>query len=125
MKKYRRIEINAYRRRVTVVSGAWRPDELFEPTPADTDDEVALKDTGVDEPIEPDSPEGQMILAEAMLSLKRRLLPETQSAMASGEITADLNRAKHNVLSRQLQALSQFIWPESLRFARRLARKEK
>jgi hypothetical protein len=27
VKKYRRIEVNAYRRCVTVVSGGWRPDE--------------------------------------------------------------------------------------------------
>jgi len=116
--KYRRIEINAYRRRVTVVSGAWRPDELFEPTPAHTDDEV-LNKTDVDEPVEPDSPEGQMILAEAMLSLQRRLTPETRAAICSVEVTTNLNCANHNVLFRRLQAFSQFVWPKSLRLARK------
>ena len=45
------------------------------------DDEVALKDTSVDEPVEPDSPEGQMILLEAMRSLDavlRLSAPESQ-----------------------------------------------
>jgi hypothetical protein len=79
LKKYRRIEVSAYQRKVTVVSGAWRPDELFEATPAPSDDEVLLNDSGVDEPVEPDSPEGQMILAEAVLLLERRLSPETRA----------------------------------------------
>ena len=30
MTKYRRIEVNAFRRRVTVVSGEWRPGDVFD-----------------------------------------------------------------------------------------------
>lgn len=41
MKKYRRIEVNAYRRRVTIVSGEWRTGDAFEQQPADLVDEVS------------------------------------------------------------------------------------
>ena len=75
MKKYRRVEINAFRRRVTIVSGEW-PRENFEALPAKTDEEVSLNDTDACEPIEPDSPEGQLLLVEAVRSLERRLSPE-------------------------------------------------
>jgi len=59
--KYRRIEVNAFRRRVTIVSGEW-PRNLAEAQPAQTNDEVSLNDTDVSEPVQPDSPEGQLIL---------------------------------------------------------------
>jgi hypothetical protein len=87
--KYKRIEINAFRRRVTVVSGEW-PREIFEAPPAETtDDEVSLSDSDSCEPIEPDSPEGQMIIIEAVRSLERRLSPEVRAAMnASPDKTA-------------------------------------
>lgn len=80
MKKYRRIEINAYRRRVTVVSGEW-PAEPIDVDPTQTDDRVSLMDTESSEPIEPDSPEGQLILVEAVRTLERRLSPETRAAI--------------------------------------------
>jgi len=79
MKKYRRVEINAYRRRVTSVSGAWR--EIIDEPPGETTDEVSLNDTDVCEPVEPDSPEGQLILVEAVRSLERRLSPEARTTM--------------------------------------------
>ena len=113
MKKYRRIEVNAYRRRVTVVSGEWPRDSVA--ALAQAGEEVSLNDADQCEPIEPDSPEGQLILAEAMLSLQRRLSPETQAATCGVEVSSDLNPANHNVLFRRLQAFSQFIWPKSLR----------
>ena len=81
MKKYRRIEVNAYQRRVTVVSGEWRPDDLFEAQPSGTEDGVSLNDSDACEPIEPDSPEGQLILVEAVRSLERRLSPEAQATL--------------------------------------------
>ena len=80
MKKYRRIEVNAFRRRVTIVSGEW-PREIIDPQPAQTDDEVSLNDTDVCEPVAPDSPEGQLILVEAVRSLERRLSPEARATI--------------------------------------------
>ena len=90
MSKYRRIEINAYHRRVTVVSGEWRA-EPIDMEPAQTDDAVSLIDTDSSEPIEPDSPEGQMILVEAVRSLERRLSPEARATIrdASRDLPAE------------------------------------
>ena len=82
MKKYRRIEVNAFRRRVTVVSGEW-PRETFPGPHAQTCDEVSLNDSDECEPIEPDSTEGQLILVEALRSLERRLSPETRAALCN------------------------------------------
>ncbi len=65
MKKHRRIEITAFRRRVTIVSGT---------SPADTADaEVWLNDADSSETIEPDSAEGQRILMEAVRLLEEKL----------------------------------------------------
>lgn len=80
MKKYRRIEVNAFRRRVTIVSGAW-PRDGFDVPPAETTNEVSLDDSDVCEPVEPDSPEGQLILVEAVRSLERRLSPQTRATI--------------------------------------------
>jgi hypothetical protein len=85
VKKYRRVEINAYRRRVTImsgVSGEW-PRDSFAVPPAETTNEVSLDDTDACEPVEPDSPEGQLILVEAVRSLERRLSPETRATICS------------------------------------------
>jgi hypothetical protein len=71
--------VNAYRRRVTVVSGEWRRGDMFDAQPAPTGDEVSLNDSDDGEPIEPDSPEGQAILVEAVRTLKRRLSPEARA----------------------------------------------
>ena len=83
MSKYRRIEINAYHRRVTVVSGEWRPGDVFDAQPARTDEVVSLDDSDSCEPVEPDSPEGQLILVEAVRSLERRLSPETRATICN------------------------------------------
>ena len=83
MSKYRRIEVNAYHRRVTVVSGEWRPGDVFDAPPAQTDDSVSLDDSDSCEPVEPDSPEGQLILVEAVRSLERRLSPETRATICN------------------------------------------
>lgn len=74
MKKYRRIEVNAFRRRVTIFSSEW-PRESFDVPPVEPADEVSLKDTDVSEPVELDSPEGQLILVEAVRSLGAALVP--------------------------------------------------
>ncbi len=79
MKKYRRIEVNTFRRRVTVVSGEWRPDEVIDAQSAQTDTGVSLDDADSCEPVEPDSPEGQLILVEAVRSLEQRLSPEARA----------------------------------------------
>lgn len=81
LSKYRRIEVNAYRRRVTVVSGEWRPGDVFDTPPAQTEDEVSLNENDLCEPVEPDSPEGQQILIEAVRSLERRLSPEARATI--------------------------------------------
>ncbi len=72
MKTYRRIEITAFRRRVTIVSGN---------SPTDTAAEVWLNDADSSETIEPESAEGQRILIEAV-----RLLEEKLSNQARKEI---------------------------------------
>jgi hypothetical protein len=91
LNKYRRIEINAYRRRVTVVSGEWRPGEVFNAQPPQTDEVVSLDDSDSCEPVELDSPEGQLILVEAVRSLERRLSPETRAMIykASKDLHAE------------------------------------
>lgn len=76
MKKYRRIEVNAFRRRVTIVSGEW-PGKVSEV--ARKNDEVSINEGSSCEPVEPESAEGQLILAEAVRSLQRRLSPENRA----------------------------------------------
>jgi hypothetical protein len=80
LKKYRRIELNAFRRRVTIISGVW-PSNSFGETAAKPADGVSLDDTVVCEPVKPESAEGQLILMEAVRSLERRLSPETLATM--------------------------------------------
>ncbi len=82
MEKYRRIEVNAFRRRVTILSGEWSRD-VIDAEPAQAEDGVSLNDSDLCEPVEPDSPEGQMILAEAVRSLERRLSPETRAMICN------------------------------------------
>jgi hypothetical protein len=119
LNKYRRIEINAYRRRVTVVSGEWRPSDLFDPPAAQTDGEVSLNDTDSCEPVEPNSPEGQKILLEAVRSLERRLSPQARAAIRAGHNTLAPNHSKVRGFFLKLQTLYQFVCPGALRFARR------
>ena len=116
MKKYKRIEITAFRRRVTIVSGEW-PRNSFEAQPAQTDDEVSLNDSNSCEPIEPDSPEGQLILVEAMRSLEQRLTPEARAAISAEPGTLSLSRS--NGFYLKLHSLYQLICPKALRFARK------
>jgi hypothetical protein len=118
LKKYRRIEVNAFRRRATVVSGEW-PREAFAAIPAQTDDEVSLNDTDVCEPVAPDSPEGQMILVEAVRSLERRLSPEARAMMCASQNTLAANGSNRNGFYLKLQSFYQSICPQHLRFARK------
>jgi hypothetical protein len=117
--KYRRIEINAYHRRVTVVSGEWRPGDGFEAPPEQTDDEVSLNDTDACEPVAPDSPEGQLILVEAVRSLEQRLSPEGRALLCVGQDTLAPNGSNRNGFYFKLQSFFQSICPGVLRFARK------
>ena len=66
MKTYRRIEITAFRRRVTIVSG--------EPTAdAQPDEDVCINNADSSETIEFESAEGQRILTEAVRLLEEKL----------------------------------------------------
>ena len=119
MKKYRRIEVNAFRRRVTIVSGEWRPGDVFDPLPSQTDDEVSLNDTDSCEPVKPDSPEGQLILVEAVRSLERRLSPDARALISVDQnFLAPIN-SNRNRFYLKLQSFYRFIWPKALRFARK------
>ena len=110
--KYRRIEVNAFRRRVTIVSGEWSRD-FDDAQPVQTDDGVSLNDSDSCEPVTPDSPEGQVILVEAMRSLERRLSPEARLARCAAQETPALSRA--NGFFAKLQSFYQFICPKALR----------
>ena len=48
---------------------------------AQSDDRVLVSDNDLCEPVEPDSPEGQQILVEAVRSLERRLSPEARATI--------------------------------------------
>src|SRR6267143_4903292 len=116
--KYRRIEINAYHRRVTVVSGEWRPGDVFDAQPARTDKGVSLDDSDSCEPVEPDSPEGQLILVEAVRSLEQRLSPEGRALLCAGQETAAPNGSSQTGFYFKLQSFYQLICGKVLRFAR-------
>jgi hypothetical protein len=66
MKRSRRIEITAFRRRVTIVSGTSESERLG--------DEMSMLDIDSRETIEMDSRDGQKILAETIRLLKTRVL---------------------------------------------------
>jgi hypothetical protein len=119
LNKYRRIEINAYRRRVTVVSGEWQPGDVCDGQPAQADDGVSLDDTDSCEPVVPDSPEGQLILVEAVRSLERRLSPEARATIHAGQGALASNDPNRNGFYLKLQSFYQFIRPMALRFARK------
>jgi hypothetical protein len=74
VKKYRRIEITAFRRRIQIVSGESNIAD------AKSDEEIRLNDADTQEAIETESAEGQRILTEAV-----RLLEEKLAAGAQGD----------------------------------------
>jgi hypothetical protein len=84
LSKYRRIEVNAYHRKVTVVSGEWRPGDVFEAQSVQTEEGVSLENADSCEPVAPHSPEGQLILLETVRSLEQRLSPEARALIAAG-----------------------------------------
>ena len=109
LKTYRRIEVNAFRRRVTVVSGEWPIVDIDDLQPAQTDDGVSLSDTDSCEPVAPDSPEGQVILVEAVRSLESRLSPETRAAMCALPSSTAPRGSNRNRLCARLHSLYQRI----------------
>lgn len=119
MSKYRRIEINAYHRRVTVVSGEWRPGDVFDAQSARTDEGVSLDDSDSCEPVEPDSPEGQLILVEAVRSLEQRLSPSARALISASQDTTAPNGSNRNGFCRKLQSFYRLIGPRALRSARK------
>ena len=126
MKKYRRIEVNAYQRRVTVVSGEWPPDDLSEAQAGQTDDGVSLDDTDACEPVSPDSPEGQLILVEAVRTLEQRLMPETRATIGArpNSIVANRNTVFRKLRS-SLNPLAQKLWALFERKTHNVTGKEK
>ena len=118
MKKYRRIEVNAFRRRVTIVSGEW-PREAFDASPARADDEVSVNDSDVCESVAPDSPEGQLILVEAVRTLEQRLSPEARALICAGQGTSAPNGSNRNDFRLKLQSFYQLICAKAQRFARK------
>lgn len=74
MKTYRRIEITAFRRRLTIVSG--------EPMAATEDLAILVNDADSNETIETESDEGQKILLDAVRILEEKI-SQTESIEAS------------------------------------------
>jgi hypothetical protein len=119
LNKYRRIEVNAYRRRVTVLSGEWRPDELVNEESDRADDGVSLDDTNACEPVEPDSTEGQLILVEAVRTLQQRLTPEARATICHPQKSLAWNSSNPDAFYLKLRAIYQLICARALRFARK------
>ena len=118
LKKYRRIEVNAFRRRVTVVSGEW-PRYSFDAALARAADEVSLDDSDSCEPVAPDSPEGQLILVGAVRSLEQRLLPEARALISVDQNFLAPSNSNRNGFYLKLRSFCQSICPRVLRFARK------
>ena len=110
MNKYRRIEINAYHRRVTVVSGEWRPGDAQS---SRTGEGLSLNDSEGCEPVEPDSPEGQVLLVDAVRSLERRLSPETRATLC--EVKSLPSRSNLKSFYHKLRS---FFHPKNLHLSR-------
>ncbi len=120
MKRYRRIEITTFRRRVTITSGEFRPDFAGAQS-APVDEGVVLNDADSGAAIALESAEGQLILAEAVRSLERRLSAEARAAMCASSHPPEPGRSTPNGFALRLRALYQFINTNALR----LTRKEK
>ncbi len=77
MKKYRRIEITAFRRRVTIISG----ESLANNQSAQTKTHVWLDEADSPNKIEIQSAEGQEILIEAVRVLEQKLSEQARRAI--------------------------------------------
>ena len=112
MNKYRRIEVNAFRRRVTIVSGEW-PRNAFEASPGEVVNEVSLNDTDSSEPVETDSPEGQLILLEAVRSLESRLSPETRTKIRNASQVTEAEAGESTPTHRNNHAKNYLVRQEN------------
>jgi len=117
LNKYRRIEVNAFRRKVTIVSGEWPASSLSDPP--QPDQPVPFDETNTYDLVEPASPEGQQILVEAVRSLERRLSPEALETIRSGRPAIIPSVERRNGFQLWFHSLSQFFGPGTLRFARK------
>jgi hypothetical protein len=112
MTKYRRIEINAFRRRVTIVSG----DRHRSPSadqPVRIEDWVSLNDNDSCESVEPDSPEGQMILVEAIRSLERRLSPQAPASIVTDQGAQSTNGQRRSQFLIKALSLYRLVCPNA------------
>ena len=127
MTKYRRIEVNAFRRRVTIVSGEWPVEQTVSLRsqanslcyPQSDDDAVSIDDRDSCEPVAPDSPEGQLILVDAVRSLERRLSPETRATICAGQNALALTPSNRNGFFLKLRSFYQSICQKAWRFTRK------
>ncbi|MCM3869781.1 MAG: hypothetical protein ND895_03640 [Pyrinomonadaceae bacterium] len=117
MSKYRRIEIIAFRRRVTIVSGEEQREKPGA-QPDHIDDSVSLTDTDSDETVALDSPEGQLILLEAVRSLEHRLSPEARAKICADQNPLASSRSNRNGFYPRLQSLYDRVRQKAPRFAR-------
>jgi len=74
--KYRRVEVQTFRHRVSIVSGEWSLRDL---DGSEINAPIEMRDRCLGDGVTPDSPEGQEILIEAVRSLERRLSPEARA----------------------------------------------
>ena len=118
MNKYRRIEVKAFRRRVSIVSGEW-PRDMVDSSLAETDDGVLVNDIDLCQPVEPESAEGQLILVDAIRSLERRLSPEARATISAGKDVIAPDGSDQNRLFLKLRSFYEFICPGALRFGRK------
>jgi len=81
LNKYRRVEVQTFRHRVSIVSGEWSPTDL---EGSEVDTAIEMRDRGLGNAVMPDSPEGQEILIDAVRSLERRLSPEARARIRDG-----------------------------------------
>ena len=84
MKRYRRIEITAFRRRVTIVSGE-------SPTDTQADEDVCINEADTQETIETESEEGQRLLSEAVRVLEEKLSNRGWKEIFTNNAPAEIN----------------------------------
>jgi hypothetical protein len=81
LNKYRRVEVQTFSHRVSIVSGEWSPTDL---EGSEVDTAIEMRDRGLGNAVMADSPEGQEILIDAVRSLERRLSPEARARIRDG-----------------------------------------
>src|SRR5262245_15283970 len=114
---HRRIEVNAFRRRVTVVSGEWPRDD-FDAQLVRIDEEVLLNDLDSSETVTVDSPEGQLIIAEAVRSLEQRLTLNARSTIPVAQNVTAPNGSRRNAFCVKMELLYQLIRQQARRATR-------